>query len=360
MSTWGHRLWPSGRYSPFAATQLGGPPPTVTEDDYHYLGPDDEIEPEHIHRSNDGYGFTQPRNTTRVDSNSSTSPDILVLKHKNITYPIHLEPFSIGEGILKVGELRRRAAAETNTDDPRRIKLLYKGRVLKEDGRTCREEGLKQNSELTCVIRDVGSLGSRQDVESSDSADSEEIYESNNGGPRIDVDGTIRDQRSKRKNHRGGRRKNRTPENSTGPTTAPRDSGGYLAPEPISTARSHSPSRRSGSPLPAPLNHAPAPAAPTYPPKPKTPLETLEAISLTFHTIFLPKCKHYMSHPPNDTKARNMEYKKLSETILGEILLKLDAVETDGDDRLRAKRKELVNETQAVLSELDRVVKAAR
>lgn len=353
MSTWKNRFWSSGRYSPFGPTPVGGPPPIVSESDYQYLE-SDEIDPPRVHHPNDGYGFPQHRNATRVDG-SHHSPDILILKHRGTTYPLHLAAFSVGEGLITVGQLRRLAAEKTKTDDPRRVKLLYKGNVLKDNDRACRDEGLKQNSELTCVIIEAGS---REDVESSDSADSEEMLANGLGGPRIEVDGTIRDPRPKRRNHRGGRRKTRTRDSSI---VTPRDSSGYLAPDPIPSARAPSPSPRSASPLPQPHAHAHVgPSASASPPDPKTPLGALEAISYTFQTTFMPKCRQFMSHPPVEVKAREMEYKKLSETILTQIIMKLDAVETEGDEGLRAKRKELVRETQAVLTELDRVGKAIR
>lgn len=356
MSTWS-RFWPSGRYSPFGATPVGGPPPLVTENDYQYLDPNDVVDPPQIHRHSDGYGFPQHRKATRIDS-THPSPDILILKHRGITYPLHLPAYSVGEGILKVGELRRLAARETKTDDPRRVKLIYKGNVLKDNNRACRDEGLKQNSEITCVIEEAGSMGSREDAESSDSADSDEMIANGLAGPRIDVDGTIRDSRPRRKNHRGGRRKNRTRDSSV---VTPRDSAGYLAPDTIPPPRAHSPSPRSSSPLPQPHTHVPAaPSAPPSPPSSKTPLGTLEAISSIFHTTLKPQCRDFIAYPPSDVKARDTEYKRLSETILAHIILKLDAVETEGDEGLRAKRKELIRETQAILANLDSVGKAVR
>lgn len=365
MTSWSKRFWPSGgRYSPFTAPATG-PPPTVSEDDYHYLGPDDIVEPPRTHRANDGYGFPPPRNSKRSDDASELSPDILVLKHRGTTYPLHLPAYSIAEGNLRVGEIRRLAAKETKTEDSRRVKLLYKGKILKDDNRACREEGLKQNSELMCVISEPGHLGSREDIESSDSADSEEMLENGIGGPRVEVDGTIRgaDTRTKRKGHRGGRRKKSSNrDGSLGPSNSstPRDSG-FLSPTDTIPPRSTSPAPRAVSPS----RHQPNPNAqqappPTSPPKPKTPNETLDAISQTFYNTFVPKCMQFTQEPPSDPKVRDLEYKKLSETILAQIILKLDAVETDGDEGLRAKRKQLVRETQEMLAKLDKVWKAGR
>lgn len=364
MSSWSKRFWPSGgRYSPFGAPAAGSPP-TVSEEDYHYLGPDDIVDPPRTHRANDGYGFPPPRNATRNDAASQYSPDILVLKHRGTTYPLHLPAYSIAEGILRVGELRRLAAKETKTEDTHRVKLLYKGKILKDDNRACRDEGLKQNSELMCVISEAGHLGSREDVESSDSADSEEMLENDIGGPRVEVDGTIRgvDTRTKRKGHRGGRRKKSNRDGSLGPSnsTTPRDSG-FLSPTDSIPPRSTSPAPRAVSPARhQPNSNAQQAPPPTSPPKPKTPFETLDAISQTFHNTFVPKCLHFTNETPSDPKVRDLEYKKLSESILAQIILKLDAVETDGDEVLRAKRKQLVRETQEMLTELDKVGKAGR
>ena len=337
MSSWGTRFWPSGRYSPFGAA-AGHPAPTVTEDDYHYLGPDDIVDPPR-HNS---YGFPSTgRNATRTDT-ASLSPDILVLKHRGTAYPLHFPAYAIADGHLRVSELRRLAAKETKTDDPRRIKLLYKGKLLKDDSHSCKEEGLKQNSELMCVVSEAVPFSSRDEDGSSDSADEEEMLQNGIGGrgPQTDVDGSIRgESRSKRKGHRGGRRK----KGGSGVSTPTERSSGFLAPEAPSsgasnTSRSHSP-------------HLPQPK------KTQSPSEKLDSIASNFHIQFVPKCIQFMNNPPHDSKARDLEYKKLSEAILAQIILKCDAVETEGDEGLRARRKELVRETQSMLNRLDEVGK---
>lgn len=364
MSAWG-RLWNSGRYSPFAtAAPVGASPPTVTENDYDYLGPDDIVDAPRGHSVDDSYRYPQQHNATRIDDSSSHSPDILVLQHLGTTYPLHLRAFSIGEGVLKVGDLRRLAALETKTDDPRRVKLFYKGKILKDDHRPCCDEGLKQNSVLRCVVTEAGHHGRRDDVESSESADSEEMLESGLGGPRVEVSGGSRESRSKRKGHRGGRRKTRvTRDGSVEASSTARTSSSFLTPQDSRPpTRSYSPSPRAGSPH-APLQTHPQPAAaqqPSSPPRPKTSLDILDALSHTFHSEFVPKCKHFLAHPPSDAKSRDMEYKRLSEAILAQIILKLDAVATEGDEGLRTKRRELVKETQSLLSDLDRAAKAGK
>ncbi len=337
------RFWPSsgGRYSPFA--HAGGPPPRVTEDDYHYLIDDDQDTSGRYR--NDSYGFpsTQPSHRpSRVEPN--LSPDILILKHKGITYPLHFPAFAISEGHLTIGEVRRLAARETKTDDPRRIKMIYKGKKLNNDHRPCKDENLKQNSEIMLVIssepyRDDGN-------ESSSSASSDMIANGIDSGPRIDVDGTIIGDREprKRKNHRGGRKKK-----GNSAQTSPRDSG-YLVPpgatNGASSSRQPSPSRRVPSPAPPPPQKVPS-----------TPTEKLDLISDNFHTDWIPLCTQFMDRPPIDAKTRDFEYKKLSEGILAQVILKLDEVTTEGDPGLRARRKELVTETQSWLTELDRAQK---
>lgn len=343
------RYWPNsgGRYSPFAHT--GGSPPRVTEDDYHYII-DDEADAPGRYR-NDSYGFPSTQSHRPSRAEPPLAPDILILQHKGTTYPLHFDAFDIAEGRLKVGEVRRRAARETKTDDHRRIKLLYKGRKLSKDNVPCRDEDLKQNSHILLVI---SAEPHRDDGNDSSSSASSSLTANglDAGGPRVDVDGTIIGDREprKRKGHRGGKKSRKGGRDST--QTSPRTSG-FLAP-PGTTNGAPSTSRQ-----PSPTRRIPSPAPPP-PKKPSTPSEALDQISSDFHHNWIPNLQDFMSHPPNDTKARDFEYKKLSEGILAQVILKLDGVITEGDPGLRARRKELVTETQGWLTELDAVQKRAR
>ena len=106
--------------------------------------------------------------------------------------------------------------------------------------------------------------------------------------------------------------------------------------------------------LPPPRSHPSA--APAAAP-PSTPLGQLSAVAHTFRADLLPQCLAFEAHPPTDTSKREFEHRRLTETVLAQVLLKLDAVETDGDAEARKMRKELVKECQGVLGRLDEAVK---
>ena len=330
MTSWRSRFggWGS-RYSPAPAPS--GPAPRVSDSDFSYLTTDDFVEPPR--RTYDPYTPNLPRhrNVTRPHD-PTLGPDIIVLKHRGVTYPLHFPAYSIGDGDLTVGDLREEATRQTSTGDPRRLKLLYKGRILKDDAKPCKAEGLKQQSELLCVISEAvpgGNAGVDEDSESG--ADSV-------SGPTVEVDGTISAPagKKKRNNHRSNKKKG-AKKNGTG--------------------------NGSGSASPRPENLAPPSASdpasagtsrPTTPAAPKTAIEKLDEIASTFHTKLVPQCIQYISNPPQDARTRDLEYKKLSETILAQVILKLDAVELGEDEaEARQRRRTLVRETQAMLGRLD-------
>ena len=194
---------------------------------------------------------------------------------------------------------------------------------MRDDKMSCKSENLKQNSEVMCV---VSSEASRDAAGSSDSEGSDSVAD--NAG-RIDPS-MGEESKKKRKGHRGGKKKRGDRESLAPPHP---DSG-------ASTSRTASP----------------APPPPVK--KPSTPTEMLDSISDNFETTLYPLARKFMANPPpRDSKERDQEYKKLSETILAQVILKLDGVETMGDEALRGRRKDMVKRVQGVLNELDAVGK---
>ena len=82
----------------------------------------------------------------------------------------------------------------------------------------------------------------------------------------------------------------------------------------------------------------------------------LDALRAKLHT-YIPECEQFLQNPPAEPSKKEFEHKRLSETILTQVLLQLDGVETDGDPDARARRKEQVKETQGWLNQLDAAMK---
>ncbi|MCJ1453721.1 hypothetical protein MMC28_004069 [Mycoblastus sanguinarius] len=91
----------------------------------------------------------------------------------------------------------------------------------------------------------------------------------------------------------------------------------------------------------------------------RTPLEELDFLSNKFRSELLPQGLGFISNTPVDSQRRDFEYKKISETVMTQILFKLDALDINGDESARYIRKEIVKEATGFLERLDRAMKHA-
>ncbi|CAO2653202.1 Nn.00g026130.m01.CDS01 [Neocucurbitaria sp. VM-36] len=333
-----------GRFSPFGRPGSSPNAGVVNDSDFSYITSED------LRRN----GAAQaPEIVDWDDKNPERETDVLIFKEKRTHYPTHFPAHSIRDGDLKIGTVRQAAAKKLGIDNPARIRMFYKGRNLKHDERTAREEGLRgdgSGSEILVTVGEapVGGLapGSVDAPQRpwSDGEDEEDDDED-------DVDSGANTTGKKKSRKRGGRKskkKGSSSANASG-TSTPGYVGAGAGAEYL--------------PIPSHINAAPRPtsAPPQNPPRaatPVTPMGKLDAIASKFHTEFVPLAIQYMSNPPEEKAKREFEYKKLSETILTQIIFKLDSVETEGDSDARLKRKALVKEVQSMLTKLDEVGKA--
>lgn len=112
-------------------------------------------------------------------------------------------------------------------------------------------------------------------------------------------------------------------------------------------------------PAPAPKNKGssaslrPSPAP--EPKRPTTPMDIIEGCREEVTSKLLPLVDDFIQNLPEEVSKREDAHRRLSETIMKE-LLKLDAVESP-EPEIRARRKEVVREIQNTLDRLDRALR---
>lgn len=306
--------------SPFGRSNSNKKPGEVSDSDFSYITAEDLARSEN----------EQSAKNAAFKPSHNRDTDVLILKNKRMNYPVHFPAHSIDRDELTIGEIRAAAAKklEITVTDMDRIKMLWKGKQFKDDNKTARQEGLRSDAESEIMLT-VGEHVPKDDDGSSDSEGEEDNETTAQGGKK---------KRRNRKSKKGKKKGTDTP---------------------TSTARDRSNVNPDATYFP---NAAPHPKSGTSTPKPQaapqTAIQKLDALASKFHTGFVPDCIQFLNNPPAEKAKREFEHKKLTETILAQILIKLDGVETDGDQEARQRRKDLVRETQNMLNKLDEVVKA--
>ncbi|KAJ4369653.1 hypothetical protein N0V83_005415 [Neocucurbitaria cava] len=87
---------------------------------------------------------------------------------------------------------------------------------------------------------------------------------------------------------------------------------------------------------------------------------TLSTIINKYEKELVPLCNEFSRNPPQRKTDREFMHKSLSETIILQIIRKLDQVHTEGDPSARSLRKELVKTVQNMLQSLDEELRRAR
>jgi hypothetical protein len=323
-NTWG------GRRSPY--TSASGDR-YITENDFEYLGP------EHVDRSRSYLYDNRPAIDDHRPSIARThgyddgeGPDIILLRHMNTQYELMFKPFAISDGILRVGDIRKYAAETLRAPDPLRLRLLYKGKQLKDDNRPAKEYGLKQQSELMVVVSETPPSRPNSDSETEES-------------------GSAVSHSSRRRKKRSHKPKLKTSMDNLAPPTVDN--------RPPSRTGSRRGSRLPSPQLRSPPTQSTSPHSPSLQsPRSEVARGKVEQLASTFHTQWVPKCVQFLLNPPSDTKMRDQEHKKLSESILAQILLKGDEIDTEGDVQARMDRKKLVGEVNDMFKKLDAAAKS--
>ncbi|CAG8898214.1 unnamed protein product [Penicillium egyptiacum] len=287
--------------------------PQVSDEDFSYITPSDMADP----------------------PADDAEPDIIALRHRGTIYPLRFRAYAIDDGVLTIGDLREAAAESTGAGRPDCVRLLYKGKLLKNDARACKSEGLKQHSEVLCVVSEVGA-GSPSD--GSDDGQNVPVTTSAPAPPPLH-----------RLTSAGDASSPPTPPNGKSKSSRKKKRNGKKSPV---SSEGPGPSR---PPRPTSSGHSGAPALPPNLKSLNTPLEQVTALAGWFEQDMKPLCEEFIANPPSDPKKRDYEHKKLSETILAQIQLKADGIEPNGDETARNARRALIKDTQAVLAELDRV-----
>lgn len=319
--------------SPYTSSLSQDGIPNVTEEDYEYIASNDlqdnyDSQPafEYGTGSRSGGSYFRPPDE---DIDDIPQDDVLLFRRDKDVAKEFFPPYAIGDGKLYTSDVLDRVQLLYKLSDSqtKRVKLFYKGKPLKVEDQPVCLNGVKNNSEILVVAPQ----GDNESISSNENASSS---------------GTGWDKTAKSKNKKSKQKSGR---NSTDDIPSA-SSIGLDVPRGRDHARQDSASRTSSA-VPgvsgiSGVSKVPAP--------PGSPMEKLNNIALHFETKLQPQCLKFIAQPPSDPKKRTDDHRKISETTMQQVILKLDEVDTGGDTAVRARRKELVTLVQATLKEMDK------
>lgn len=336
MSSWRNFFRRSPSYTPVSAQA-----PHVRDSDFSYITGDD------IAESQQQSPLTADEGG---DNDDGSEPDILFLKHHKYRYTLDFPAYAIGDGVLSVGQLRRRAAEVTRTTEIERIKLLYKGKLLDDDSLACKAEGMKQESEVLCVVSEV------QPGESSEGEVVDQRAAVGEEKPSLAAKSGNKKNNRKKGGKSKNRRKQQVASEDNTPEPPPQQHQQPPPPQQQKQPQKKQPPQQDAKPkisTSAASLPAPAPDLKKFP----TALDQVNALSAYIRTELLPQCDAYITATPSDPRIRDFEHKKLSETILAQVILKADGIEPEGNPEVRNARRALVTDAQRTLNKLDQALK---
>ena len=334
--------WSGGRGSPFLSN-LADSAPRNLSGHFEYIGPEDEL-----------YSNHRPSVAVYDRGNDLDDPDRIHIQYMGRMIPIDFSAYSINEETTSTGALRKKVAYVLGVD-PSKVRLVYKRRELKRNQYSLKRYGMKQNSEVSAIVTERSMDYNRRDSPSNSGSDSESSGHAVPQQRRPRAQSSVRLRSDERLPTLPRSSGTHLHPNGHVPSTPIRDSHrDSLRPAPGErvSAREREPSRsRASSPAP-PIDRIPQA-------DPNTPLGRMQALASTFHTQFLPPATKFLISPPSDPDARKKEFLKLSESIMAQVVLKADGIETEGNVDARNTRKSLVNEANTVLKQLDVAMKKA-
>ncbi|KAK2743684.1 hypothetical protein FQN57_004793 [Myotisia sp. PD_48] len=355
-------LWRNLPSTPSADTWQNNFAPNMCDDCLNYVHPDDcpyyydnsnlytNYEPEYTDtNTNINYAAAPAQPEVEDDGyEDETKPDVLHIHHMNTIYSLEFPPFAIGDELLTIGEVRMRIGSVLLVTDLHRVRLLYKGRILKHNDRTAKSVGLKQHSKISCVV--LGDLypGEISSSEDSEMGDWTRRNRNRRGSPAMN--------NGSRNQRRAPSARPRTPVSSDSFPSADDEA----PPRPLRPSRTANPtiptSNRNAVPHPVEeLDFSTPPSTPRLSDKAAAD-RNLAILTKYFRSKFEPYCRSFISCPPRDAALRRKTYDMLG-ILATELMMTADSIALKGSETLRLQRKDLIDTVEGMVRHAEEISK---